>query len=168
MAHSTATAVALFAALTATLPAVAAPATVRFDTAAEPGSIVVHTSDRQLFFVLEGGRALRYSVGVGKAGREWTGASSIEAKFVEPNWAPPAEIRRDRPDLPALVAGGTAANPMGAAAMTIAGGPFAIHGTNAPNSIGGFVSYGCIRMLNADITDLYGRVRVGAAVLVLR
>jgi lipoprotein-anchoring transpeptidase ErfK/SrfK len=86
---------------------------------------------------------------------------------VKPDWSPPDAIRLDRPGLPAIIAGGSPANPMGAAAMTIAGGPYAIHGTNAPESIGGFVSYGCIRMYDADITDLYRRVHVGTPVMVV-
>lgn len=138
----------------------------KMDVAA--GTIVVRTSERRLYLVLGDGRALRYTVGVGRVGRQWFGSSFVEAKFLRPNWAPPAEIRRERPDLPALIASGSPANPMGVAAMTLAGGDYAIHGTNAPDSIGGFVSYGCIRMLNGDITDLYARVGLGTPVLVLK
>ena len=154
----------LIAALCA--PAFAAPERVVFETSASKGSIVIETGARRLYLILGGGQALRYTVGVGRAGREWAGTSSINAKYLEPNWAPPAEIRRDRPNLPAVIPGGDASNPMGAAAMTLSGGPYAIHGTNAPDSIGGFVSYGCIRMYNADISDLYARVRVGTTVVV--
>ena len=131
-----------------------------------PGTVVIDTSERRLYLVERGGRALRYTVGVGRAGREWRGQSSIAAKFLEPNWVPPAAIRADSPNLPAVIPGGSPANPMGAAAMTLAGTDYAIHGTNAPGSIGGFVSYGCIRMFNADIADLYSRVRVGTLVIV--
>jgi lipoprotein-anchoring transpeptidase ErfK/SrfK len=150
----------------------AAPPTIAADLVsyagpATPGTIVVETGVRRLYLVLEHGRALRYVVGVGRAGREWTGSSRIEAKFLRPNWAPPSEIRQDRPGLPPVVAGGDPGNPMGEAAMTLAGGPYAIHGTNAPASIGGFVSYGCIRMYNADILDLFGRVHVGTRVEVV-
>ncbi len=130
------------------------------------GTVVIDTSERRLYLVERGGRALRYTVGVGRAGREWRGQSSIAAKFLEPNWVPPTAIRADSPNLPAVIAGGSPANPMGAAAMTLAGTDYAIHGTNAPGSIGGFVSYGCIRMFNADIADLYSRVRVGTPVIV--
>ena len=147
-------------------PVHAAAARVNFDTADVIGTIVVRTSERHLYLVLAGGMALRYSVGVGRSGRQWQGTSSIAAKFLQPNWVPPDDIRRDRPSLPAMIPGGSSANPMGAAAMTLAGGPYAIHGTNAPDSIGGFVSYGCIRMYNADITDLYSRVRIGTPVIV--
>lgn len=146
----------------------AAVEVVSFETDVVAGTIVIRTSERRLYLVLGDGKALRYTVGVGRAGRQWFGSSFIEAKFVRPNWAPPAEIRRDRPDLPALIASGSPANPMGAAAMTLAGGDYAIHGTNAPDSIGGFVSYGCIRMLNGDITDLFARVDLGTPVLVTK
>lgn len=139
---------------------------VRFPAGDVVGSIVIHTAERRLYFVLRGGEALRYIVGVGRAGREWRGHSSIAAKFLEPNWVPPAAIRADSPNLPAVIAGGSPANPMGAAAMTLAGTNYAIHGTNAPASIGGFVSYGCIRMHNVDIIDLYSRVHVGTPVVV--
>lgn len=151
----------------ADVPVAPAAETVRFTEAVAPGTIVVKTGERRLYLVLPRGRALRYPVGVGRAGRDWVGSSHIEAKFLLPHWAPPEEIRRDRPDLPALVPSGSPSNPMGAAAMTIAGGPYAIHGTNAPDSIGGFVSYGCIRMHNADITDLYARVKPGTPVVVM-
>ena len=136
-------------------------------TEAKAGTIVVHTKDRQLFLVLEGGRALRYSVGVGRLATQWTGTSVIADMYVLPNWVPPAEVRRDSPNLPAMIAGGAANNPLGAAAMTLAGGSYAIHGTNRPESIGGFVSYGCIRMNNADIVDLYDRVMPGTMVIVM-
>jgi lipoprotein-anchoring transpeptidase ErfK/SrfK len=139
---------------------------VAFESDARPGSIVVSTGERRLYLVVARGRALSYPVGVGRQGRQWAGAFSIEGLFLSPNWAPPAEIRRDRPTLPALVPGGSAANPMGAAAMTFAGGKYAIHGTNDPGSIGGFVSYGCIRMLNTDVLDLMARVHVGTPVVV--
>ena len=139
---------------------------VSFETAATPGTVIVETVKRRLYLVLPHGQALRYVVGVGRQGRQWSGSSSIAAKYLLPNWAPPAEIRRDTPSLPDVIAGGSPANPMGAAAMTLAGTPYAIHGTNAPASIGGFVSYGCIRMFNEDIADLFARVTVGTTVVV--
>jgi len=153
-------------AVLALAPASRAVEAVAFAVTAPTGAIIVRTSERRLYLVLGDGRALRYPVGVGRAGRQWAGTSAIEAKFEAPNWVPPAEIRRDRPDLPKMIAGGTPQNPMGAAAMTLLGGIYAIHGTNAPDSIGGFVSYGCIRMANADILDLYKRVGVGTPVFV--
>ena len=90
------------------------------------------------------------------------------AKFIKPAWIPPAEVKRDNPRLPNLIAGGSPGNPMGAAAMVLTGGQYAIHGTNRPNSIGGFVSYGCIRMFNGDILSLYRQVSVGTPVVVSR
>lgn len=148
------------------LPARGAPEVVHFISTAAVGTIIVRTSERQLYLVLDGKMALRYPVGVGRAGREWFGLSSIAQKFVAPHWAPPGEIRREHPDLPAVIPSGSPDNPLGAAAMTLAGNSYAIHGTNDPSSIGGFVSYGCIRMLNADITDLFARVGEGTPVLV--
>lgn len=130
--------------------------------------IIVHTGQRRLYLILGDGEALRFTVGVGKAGRQWSGMSTIDGKFIRPNWAPPAAIRRLRPDLPVIIPAGSPRNPMGAAAMTLSGGEYAIHGTNAPGSVGGFVSFGCIRMLNEDIMDLYKRVEVGTVVLVTR
>ena len=134
----------------------------------EPGTIVVKTSERRLYYVLENGQTLSYPVAVGKAGKTWTGVAHINGKFVQPAWSPPAEIRRDKPNLPDVIPGGTPQNPMGAAAMTLNPGEYAIHGTNAPSSIGRFASYGCIRMHNHDIMDLYRRVDVGTQVVVLR
>jgi lipoprotein-anchoring transpeptidase ErfK/SrfK len=86
--------------------------------------------------------------------------------YIRPAWSPPAAVRLDHPNLPKVIAGGSPRNPMGVAAMSLAGGEYAIHGTNQPSSIGHFVSYGCIRMFNEDITDLYGRVYVGTQVVV--
>jgi lipoprotein-anchoring transpeptidase ErfK/SrfK len=140
---------------------------VHWDGAA-PGTIVVKTSERQLYYVVDRGKAIRYPVGVGKAGKQWAGQSYIDGKYRKPAWSPPAEIKRDKPSLPDVIPGGSPSNPMGVAAMTLSGGEYAIHGTNAPNSIGHFVSYGCIRMYNQDIADLYGRVRVGTRVVVTR
>jgi len=133
-----------------------------------PGTIVVKTSERRLYYVLDGSRALRFPVGVGRTGKTWTGEARIEGKFVKPAWAPPQEIRRDHPDLPQVIAGGAANNPMGEAALTMRGGEYAIHGTNRPHSIGGFVSYGCIRMYNSDIRELYRLVDIGTPVIVER
>ena len=133
-----------------------------------PGTIVVKTEQRRLYYVIDGGHALRFPVGVGRAGKEWTGQARIEGKYVKPAWSPPDEIRRDNPRLPEVIAGGAAKNPMGAAALTMRGGEYAIHGTNDPRSIGGFVSYGCIRMYNDDIRALYRLVDVGTPVIVER
>ena len=133
-----------------------------------PGTIIVRTSERRLYFVLGNGKALRYKVGVGRSGRQWAGNSSISGKYLKPNWAPPADVKRDKPGLPEMIPGGSPRNPMGVAAMTLSGGEYAIHGTNSPKSIGGFVSYGCIRMYNHDIAELFKQVSVGTPVLVVR
>ena len=133
-----------------------------------PGTIVVKTSERRLYLVLSGGKAIRYPVGVGRAGMQWAGTSSINGKYIKPAWSPPASIKRENPRLPDVIPGGSPHNPMGVAAMTLAGGEYAIHGTNQPNLIGHFVSHGCIRMYNQDVTDLYSRVSVGTRVVVTR
>jgi lipoprotein-anchoring transpeptidase ErfK/SrfK len=133
------------------------------------GTIVVKESERRLYLMLGGGRALRYPVGVGKAAMQWAGTAYIDAKYIRPAWSAPDSIRRDYSKLPRVIPGGSPQNPMGVAAMTLSGGgEYAIHGTNAPGTIGGFVSHGCIRMFNADITDLYRRVSVGTKVVVIR
>ena len=131
-----------------------------------PGTIVVRTNERRLYYVTGAGQAIRYPVGVGRIGKQWAGTSHISGKYISPAWSPPAEVRRDKPNLPQVIPGGSSGNPMGVAAMTIAGGEYAIHGTNQPSSIGHFVSYGCIRMFNEDIKDLFGRVTVGTQVVV--
>ena len=131
-----------------------------------PGTIVVKTSQRRLYYVIDDHRALRFPVGVGRAGMAWTGSARIEGKYMRPAWSPPDMIRAENPNLPEVIPGGAANNPMGAAALTMRGGEYAIHGTNRPGSIGGFVSHGCIRMYNADIRELYGLVRVGTPVVV--
>jgi lipoprotein-anchoring transpeptidase ErfK/SrfK len=152
------------------LPPAQTPAQARASVLSgyEPGTIVVKTSARKLYFVLENGQTLAYPVGVGKAGRTWSGLGYITGKFIAPAWSPPADIRREKPNLPDVIPGGRADNPMGAAAMTLSVDQYAIHGTNRPDSIGGFVSFGCIRMHNADVLDLYRRVKVGTPVVVLR
>jgi lipoprotein-anchoring transpeptidase ErfK/SrfK len=132
------------------------------------GTIVVKTNERRLYYILDDSKAIRYPVGVGRAGKSWAGTAIIAGKYLKPGWSPPAEIRRDKPSLPDVIPGGSPSNPMGAAALTLSEGEYAIHGTNAPGSIGGFVSYGCIRMFNQDIMDLYERVSFGTKVVVLR
>jgi lipoprotein-anchoring transpeptidase ErfK/SrfK len=148
-------------------PALAAPEMVAFTVGYRPGTIVVNTSERRLYLVLGGGAAVRYKVGVGKAGKQWTGVSQVDGKYLYPAWAPPADLARERRMSSAVIPGGSPHNPMGVAALTLAGGQYAIHGTNAPNSVGGYVSAGCIRMYNHDITDLYQRVPVGTPVVVV-
>jgi hypothetical protein len=103
----------------------------------------------------------------GKAGKAWTGRVYITGKYRSPAWSPPADVKRDNPRLPNVIPGGSPSNPMGAAALTLSGGgEYAIHGTNAPNTVGGFVSYGCFRMHNKDVADLFNRVSVGTQVVV--
>jgi lipoprotein-anchoring transpeptidase ErfK/SrfK len=146
----------------------ARPDMVGFRGDYSPGTIVIKTNERRLYLVVDSGRAVRYPVGVGRSGKQWAGTTRIDGIYLTPAWSPPAEVRRDKPYMPNVIPGGSPHNPMGVAAMTLAGGEYAIHGTNAPGSIGGFVSYGCIRMLNSDISDLYGRVSVGTTVVVSR
>ena len=146
----------------------ARPDMVGFHGDYSPGTIVVKTNERRLYLVLDEGHAVRYPVGVGKAGKQWAGVTRIDGKYRNPAWSPPAEVKHDKPSIPNVIPGGSPQNPMGVAAMTLAGGEYAIHGTNVPGSVGGFVSYGCIRMLNPDITDLYQRVPVGTPVVVTR
>jgi len=157
---------ALALALSGTDGALAHHETVAAAGGYSPGTIVIHTRERRLYYYLSSGRALRYPVGVGRAGKQWSGTSYISGKYRNPAWRPPEEVRHDKPHLPDVVPGGSPHNPMGVAAMTLAGGEYAIHGTNRPSSIGGFVSYGCIRMLNEDISDLYGRVGTHTPVVV--
>jgi lipoprotein-anchoring transpeptidase ErfK/SrfK len=132
------------------------------------GTIVVRTNQRRLYYIVGPDRAISYPVGVGKAGQQWSGTSTISGKYIRPAWSPPADIKRANPKLPNVIEGGSPRNPMGAAAMTLSGGEYAIHGTNTPGSIGGFVSHGCIRMHNRDVLDLYARVSVGTQVVVTR
>jgi len=139
---------------------------VGFGGSYSAGTVVVRTGERSLYYVLGDGRAVRYKVGVGRAGKQWTGTSMISGMHLQPAWSPPADVKRDNPRLPNLIPGGSPRNPMGAAALTLSGGQYAIHGTNAPGSVGGFVSYGCIRMYNADVLDLYSRVGYGTTVVV--
>ena len=162
-------AVTIGAGIAMSSPAQARPEMVGMrSTEYSPGTIVVKTGERRLYLILDSGRAMRYPVGVGRAGKQWAGTTRIDGKYTNPAWSPPREVKRDKPNMPDVIPGGSPRNPMGVAAMTLAGGEYAIHGTNAPGSVGGFVSYGCIRMLNADITDLFQRVSVGTTVVVTR
>ena len=152
--------------ISASQPAAARDVVAFPDNGYSAGTIVIRTGERRLYYVMGDGRAVRYPVGVGKAGKAWNGRVQIDGKHIRPAWSPPADVKRDKPSLPNVIPGGSPQNPMGVAAMTLSGGEYAIHGTNVPSSIGGFVSYGCIRMYNADITDLFGRVSVGTSVVV--
>jgi lipoprotein-anchoring transpeptidase ErfK/SrfK len=132
-----------------------------------PGTIVVDTNERRLYLVLPGGRAMKYGVGVGRPGFEWGGTKTITRKSEWPDWRPPAEMRKRRPDLPEFMAGGPQ-NPLGARAMYLGSSLYRIHGSNEPETIGQAVSSGCIRMMNDDVIDLYSRVKVGTRVVVVR
>jgi lipoprotein-anchoring transpeptidase ErfK/SrfK len=129
------------------------------------GTIVVKTHERRLYYVLDHHRALSFPVGVGKAGWRWHGHATIEGKYLAPAWRAPPELTKSGSWGP-VIPGGSSRNPMGVAALTMRGGEYAIHGTNNPGSIGGFVSHGCIRMHNSDIRKLYSMVSVGTPVIV--
>ena len=131
-----------------------------------PGTIVVDTPDRFLFLIEPGGRALRYGIGVGRPGFEWSGVKRISRKSEWPDWTPPPQMLLRRPDLPRHMAGGPD-NPLGARALYLGSSLYRIHGTNEPSTIGHNVSSGCIRMMNEDVIDLYNRVPVGAKVIIL-
>jgi lipoprotein-anchoring transpeptidase ErfK/SrfK len=139
---------------------------VEFSTKYAPGTIVISTSERRLYYVTQPGEAIEYGVGVGRPGFEWTGVKRVSAKKEWPSWTPPAEMLQRRPDLPRYMSGGPD-NPLGARAMYLGSSLYRIHGSNEPETIGQAVSSGCIRMTNEDVIDLYNRVKVGAKVVVL-
>jgi lipoprotein-anchoring transpeptidase ErfK/SrfK len=140
--------------------------TVSYATSEAPGTIIIDTPNTYLYYVLGGGKAIRYGIGVGREGFTWSGVKSVERKSEWPDWVPPAEMLQRQPYLPRFVAGGPA-NPLGARALYLGGTVYRIHGTNQPSSIGKRVSSGCIRMVNEDVIDLYARVDVGTKVVVL-
>lgn len=141
---------------------------VVFKDALPEGTIVVKQKEKRLYFVTGEGKAVRYKVAVGMPGKQWNGTAAISSKHLRPAWMPPQEVKRDKPSLPDLIAGGAPNNPMGEAALVLDRDEYAIHGTNVPTSIGRAASYGCIRMHNEDILDLYKRVRVGTQVVVMK
>ncbi|MBD8065293.1 L,D-transpeptidase [Devosia sp. PTR5] len=132
-----------------------------------PGTIVIETGERRLYLVLEGGKALKYGIGVGREGFTWSGSNRITRKAEWPGWTPPAQMRKRVPDLPAYMEGGPN-NPLGARALYIGSTLYRVHGTSEPWSIGQAVSSGCIRLTNEDVIDLYDRVQVGARIIVNR
>ncbi|TDH34513.1 L,D-transpeptidase [Pseudohoeflea suaedae] len=142
---------------------------VQFESRYKPGSIVIRTSERRLYYVLTDGTALRYGIGVGRDGFAWKGRERISRKAEWPSWTPPEEMRRREAEigriLPATMEGGPD-NPLGARALYLGSTLYRIHGTNQPWTIGGAVSSGCIRMANEDVIDLYGKAVVGALVFV--
>ncbi|MET4067100.1 lipoprotein-anchoring transpeptidase ErfK/SrfK [Bradyrhizobium sp. S3.2.6] len=139
---------------------------VSFDRNEPAGTIVIDTANTYLYYVLGNGRAMRYGVGVGREGFTWSGVQSITRKAEWPDWHPPAEMIARQPYLPRFVAGGPG-NPLGARAMYLGSSQYRIHGTNDPTTIGKFVSSGCVRLTNEDVSDLFSRVNVGAKVVVL-
>ena len=139
---------------------------VFYRTTATPGTIVISTSEKYLYLVLGDNRALRYGIGVGRQGFQWSGMVKITRKTAWPDWTPPPEMMLRRPDLPAHMDGGPE-NPLGARAMYLGSSMYRIHGTNEPWTIGQSVSSGCIRMMNDDVIDLYDRVKVGTKVIVM-
>jgi lipoprotein-anchoring transpeptidase ErfK/SrfK len=141
-------------------------AIVAFNTTEAPGTVIIDTGNTALYYVLGQGRAIRYGVGVGREGFTWSGVQTISRKAEWPDWHPPAEMIARQPYLPRFMAGGPG-NPLGARAMYLGTSQFRIHGTNDPSTIGKFVSSGCIRLTNQDVTDLFSRVDVGTRVVVL-
>jgi lipoprotein-anchoring transpeptidase ErfK/SrfK len=141
-------------------------AVVAFGTAEAPGTIIIDTGNTTLYYVLGQGRAIRYGVGVGRDGFTWSGVQTISRKAEWPDWHPPSEMIARQPYLPRFMAGGPG-NPLGARAMYLGSSQYRIHGTNDPSTIGKFVSSGCIRLTNEDVTDLFSRVDVGTKVVVL-
>jgi lipoprotein-anchoring transpeptidase ErfK/SrfK len=141
-------------------------ATVAFETREAPGTVIVDTGNTALYYVLGQGRAIRYGVGVGREGFTWSGVQTISHKAEWPDWHPPAQMIARQPYLPRFMAGGPG-NPLGARAMYLGSSDYRIHGTNDPSTIGKFVSSGCIRLTNEDVTDLFSRVDVGTKVVVL-
>jgi lipoprotein-anchoring transpeptidase ErfK/SrfK len=139
---------------------------VAYATREAPGTIVIDTPNTYLYLVLGGGKALRYGIGVGRQGFTWSGVETISRTAEWPDWYPPSEMIARQPYLPRFVAGGPG-NPLGARALYLGQSQYRIHGTNDPSTIGHNVSSGCIRLTNADIIDLFGRVRVGTKVVVL-
>lgn len=132
-----------------------------------PGTVVVSTNERRLYYVLPGQEAIQYGVGVGREGFTWSGTKTVSMKREWPDWSPPPQMRKRRPDLPRHMPGGMD-NPLGARAIYLGSSMFRIHGSNEPDTIGAAVSSGCIRMTNQDVVDLYGRVKPGTKVVVLR
>jgi lipoprotein-anchoring transpeptidase ErfK/SrfK len=139
---------------------------VTYDGKERPGTVVIDTPNRFLYLVQEGGKAMRYGIGVGRPGFTWAGVKTVSMKKEWPDWRPPAEMLKRRPDLPRYMPGG-ADNPLGARAMYLGSSLYRIHGSNEPWTIGQAVSSGCIRMRNEDVTDLYERVKVGTRVVVI-
>jgi lipoprotein-anchoring transpeptidase ErfK/SrfK len=161
--------VAGLAAFAATISVAGARETVQFASGYEPGTIIISQRAHRLYLVVTPDVAIAYPVGVAKHGKEWSGGARVMGKYVEPAWSPPAVVKHDHPELPDLIPGGSPHNPMGARALTLDRDEIAIHGTTTAMraSVGTAASYGCIRMLNEDVIDLYDRVSVGTPVVMV-
>jgi lipoprotein-anchoring transpeptidase ErfK/SrfK len=142
------------------------PRVLDYPTLEKPGSIIIDTQGRYLYYVEGRGKAIRYGVGVGRPGFAWRGTKQVSAKREWPEWRPPADMLLRRPDLPVHMAGGPS-NPLGARAIYLGSSIYRIHGSNEPDTIGHAVSSGCFRMRNADVIDLYDRVKIGTRVVVM-
>jgi len=148
------------------LPARLRRQVVSYATREAPGTIIIDTPNTYLYYVLGNGQAVRYGIGIGRAGFTWSGTQAVTKKAEWPDWTPPPEMIARQPYLPRHMAGGPG-NPLGARAMYLGSTEYRIHGTNAPETIGTHVSSGCIRLTNEDVSDLYSRVNVGTKVVVL-
>ncbi|MGB6352156.1 MAG: L,D-transpeptidase [Pseudolabrys sp.] len=151
---------------TDSLPAALTKRVVAYQTHEAPGTVVIDTPNTRLYYVLGGGKAISYGIGVGRDGFTWSGVQTVSRKSEWPDWIPPTEMIQRQPYLPRFVAGGVS-NPLGARAIYLGNTIYRIHGTNAPETIGTHVSSGCIRMVNNDVIDLYGRINVGTKVVVM-
>ena len=165
-AKAAALAALLFA---ATEPAVAGRL-IGYASGYPPGEILISQSARRLYFIDDARSAIAYPVAVAKPGKEWNGPARVLGKYVEPTWSPPDLVKHDHPELPGIVPGGSPRNPMCARAITLDRDEIAIHGTTRAMraSVGTAASYGCIRMLNEDVIDLFDRVGVGAPVMMMQ
>jgi lipoprotein-anchoring transpeptidase ErfK/SrfK len=143
---------------------------VDYPTDYPSGEILISQSAKRLYLILDGRTAIAYPVAVAKHGKEWNGPARVAGKFVEPAWSPPDSVKRDHPELPEVIPGGSPSNPMGARAITLDRDEIAIRGTTRAMraSIGTAASYGCIRSLNEDVIDLFDRVAVGAPVMMMQ
>ena len=137
-----------------------------FRSSEAPGTLVIHTSERFVYLVQGNNRALRYGIGVGREGFQWSGLVRVSRKAEWPDWRPPPEMIARQPYLPRFMAGGPG-NPMGARALYLGSTVFRIHGTNQPETIGTSASNGCFRMVNEHVQDLYTRVKLGTPVIVM-
>jgi lipoprotein-anchoring transpeptidase ErfK/SrfK len=140
---------------------------ISYQSGYPPGAVVISQGARALYLILDSRTAITYKVAVAKRGKEWSGSARVQAKFIEPAWSPPDLVKQDHPGLPDVIPGGSPQNPMGARAIALDRDEIAIHGTTQAMraSVGSAASYGCIRMLNEDVIDLFDRVAVGAPVM---